>query len=194
MPATTLTVGKTEITVRCETARRLDPGWERGRTGDPPDRRRPASGRTRADRRASYRPGRARLARPPRGPSPGDGGAAASTTPDPARSVVIARRSLEREVEVRLLALAHRVPVLVRVDHRPSREATVDSARAAGSRHSKATPLSRPIPVTLLNPLTRRADRTHRLAFGWPAKREAAASPERRRRFRDGFDVRADPC
>ena len=38
----------------------------------------------------------------------------------------MARRWLERQVEGYVLALAHRVPVGVRVDHRPSRQPAVE--------------------------------------------------------------------
>ena len=73
-----------EVAAMRTTRRDLELG--QGRTDDLPDRRRPASGRPRADRRTSFRPGRARLARLRRGASPENEGEAASRTPGPARS------------------------------------------------------------------------------------------------------------
>ena len=45
---------------------------------------------------------------------------------------LMARRSLEREMEGRVLALANRVPVFVRVDHGPPREAAVELREGCG--------------------------------------------------------------
>jgi hypothetical protein len=44
----------------------------------------------------------------------------------------MARRSLERKVEACLLVLAYRVPVCVRVDHRPPRQAAVELRESGG--------------------------------------------------------------
>jgi hypothetical protein len=79
-----------------------------------PDRRRLGSGRP-ADRQASSRPGRARLARRRRGREPENASEAAWTTRRVRpRRRLMARRLLERQVEACVLALAHRVPVCVR--------------------------------------------------------------------------------
>jgi len=45
---------------------------------------------------------------------------------------LMARRSLERQVEACLLALAYRVPVCPRVDHRPPRELAVELCECGG--------------------------------------------------------------
>ena len=45
---------------------------------------------------------------------------------------LMARRPLEREVEARVLALANRVPVFVRVDHGPPHEAAVELREGCG--------------------------------------------------------------
>jgi len=45
---------------------------------------------------------------------------------------LMARRSLERQVEACVLALAHRIPVGVRVDHRPPREPAVEVRESGG--------------------------------------------------------------
>jgi hypothetical protein len=45
---------------------------------------------------------------------------------------LMARRSLERQVEACVLALAHRVPVCVRVDHRPPRQPAVEVRESGG--------------------------------------------------------------
>jgi hypothetical protein len=45
---------------------------------------------------------------------------------------LMARRSLERQVEACVLALAHRVPVCVRVDHRPPRQPAVEVRESSG--------------------------------------------------------------
>jgi hypothetical protein len=45
---------------------------------------------------------------------------------------LMARRSLERQVEACVLALAHRVPAGVRVDHRPPRQPAVEVRESGG--------------------------------------------------------------
>ena len=45
---------------------------------------------------------------------------------------LMARRSLERQVEACVLALAYRVPVGVRVDHRPPRQPAVELRESGG--------------------------------------------------------------
>jgi hypothetical protein len=106
-------------------ATRCDLGSGQGRTDDLPDRRRPGSGRL-ADRRTSSRPGRARLTRLRRGREPGNEREAAWTTPGPAKSGLMTRRPLDRQVEACLLVLAYRVPFCLRVDHRPPRQPAVE--------------------------------------------------------------------
>jgi hypothetical protein len=48
------------------------------------------------------------------------------------RRRLMARRSLERQVEACVLALANRVPVGVRVDHRPPRQPAVELRESGG--------------------------------------------------------------
>jgi hypothetical protein len=45
---------------------------------------------------------------------------------------LMARRSLERQMEACLLALAYRAPVFLRVDHRPPRQPTVEVRESGG--------------------------------------------------------------
>jgi hypothetical protein len=74
---------------------------------------------------------------------------------------LMARRSLERKVEACLLPLAYRVPICMRIDHRPPRQAAVELRESGGI-------------AALQRDSTQLSDTAHNFQ---PTRRLATASP-----------------